>query len=773
MRRFVLGAVLVAVATFALIGAALAAAAQLGTERAVYTSTTSEERERATACTEAGVESSEESEAEAGAEAEEEAAKCAAAEAEEEEVEPAEAAAEAEAGKTAEAESEESTSPVEAAQPVIGESEGSDAAEGHTTRRHRGEKLRRGSEIATPETEEESTEEGSDRKRLHAEQSSTHEGEDEETSEEAEAAAESESGSLSSLDLGDGASTLEELEIPTALLPVYQACGTRYGISWEVLAAINKVETGFGTDLGTSGAGAEGWMQFLPSSWKEWGVDADGDGSADTDDPVDAICSAARYLAASGGESDIYDAVLAYNHADWYAREVLADARRYERVPANLVNALTALAEGSTFPVAGKATFWDGAQAEEALSGEWASEATISSEGGEEGEASTATIDAEAGAKVQAVVDGTVAKAGDSEALGKYVVLRDVYGDRFVYSDLGKVTVGAGATVTEGEALGEAGESGVGFSVGPDASSGVDPTELLELWKRGGVGKVYGIDAESATADSKPVRSLLMSAATLRREVLADPDLELPVCVRKVVSADELGRQSLAALEYLTGRGYEVGVAASTCEHGSGFTVEIESVDGKSVEGAESSGTAVRSLVQTVVEMDASTAPQTVASATGIAAAETGGTSAKAIELDYEPPQQARIVDGDAVAPTDAPAAVQAMIAAANQIDETPYIWGGGHGAWVSAGYDCSGSVSYVLHAAKLLASPETSGALEGWGESGSGNWVTVYANSEHTYAVIAGLRWDTVGDATGTGPRWHTGAAYPAGFTVRHPTGY
>jgi hypothetical protein len=72
-----------------------------------------------------------------------------------------------------------------------------------------------------------------------------------------------------------------------------------------------------------------------------------------------------------------------------------------------------------------------------------------------------------------------------------------------------------------------------------------------------------------------------------------------------------------------------------------------------------------------------------------------------------------------------------------------------------------------------MLASPETSGALANWGESGTGNWVTVYANAEHTYAVIAGLRWDTVGDATGSGPRWHTGAAYPAGFTIRHPVGY
>lgn len=612
-----------------------------------------------------------------------------------------------------------------------------------------------------------------------------------EAEEEAQAAEEG-TGALSSLNLGNGASTLEELEVPTALLPVYQACGTRYGISWEVLAAINKIETGFGTNLGPSGAGAEGWMQFLPQSWQEWGIDADGNGKAETDDPVDAICSAARYLAASGGESDISSAVYAYNHANWYVREVLADARRYERVAANLVDSLTTLAAGSTFPVAGKSSFWDGEAAEEALAGEWAGEAVISSgegegaaseEGGsgeeeaeaaEEGESATktATIDAEAGAKVLAVTDGTVAKAGNSEALGNYVILRDAYGDRFVYSNLGKVTVGAGAEVAEGDTLGTAGASGVDFSVRPDASETVDPTELLELWKHGGTGKVYGVDAESATASSKPVRSLLMSAAALRREVLTDEALELPTCVRKAVRAGDLRRQGLAALEYLTGRGYELGLAASTCEGEDGFAVEIASVDGKSVEKGQGAGTAAGELAETVVDMEAATAPQTVASATGIAAAETGGTSAKTIALDYQPPQKARIVNGDAVAPTDAPAAVQAMIAAANQIDETPYVWGGGHGAWVSDGYDCSGSVSYVLHAAKMLSTPEVSGALESWGESGPGNWVTVYANAEHTYAVIAGLRWDTVGDATGTGPRWHTGAAYPAGFTIRHPAG-
>jgi hypothetical protein len=660
--------------------------------------------------------------------------------------------------------------------------------EGEAGKVHRGSSVGKSKEELRAERERE--EEAAARKKAKRKAAKEKAAEEEEA--EAEAAEAEKSGALSSLDIGDGASTLEELEVPTALLPVYQACGTRYGISWEVLAAINKIETGFGTDLGTSGAGAEGWMQFLPQSWKEWGIDADGDGKAETTDPVDAICSAARYLAASGGETDIYDAVYAYNHADWYVKEVLADARRYERVAANLVDSLTELSDGATFPVGGKSSFYVAGEAAEALStgGEWAGEAVISSgegeaasseatEGGEaEGEvegasaAKTATIEAEAGAKVLAVAGGTVTKAGENEELGRYVVLKDAYGDRFVYSGLGKVKVGAGDEVTEGDVLGTAGETAVGFSARPDASTAVDPTELLELWKQGGVGKVYGVDAEGASKGTKAIRSLLMSATTLKREVLADESLELPKCVRKAVEANGLQRQSLAALEYLTGRGYELALDPITCKHANGFAVEIAEVDGKSVEGAQGEGTPARELAKAVTAMDASTAPQTVASATGIAAAETGGTTAKTIELDYQPPQKATIVDGDAVAPTDAPAAVQAMIAAANQIDETPYVWGGGHGAWVSNGYDCSGSVSYVLHAAKLLNTPEVSGALASFGESGTGNWVTIYANVEHVYAEIAGLRWDTVGDANGSGPRWHESPVYPAGFSVRHPAG-
>jgi murein DD-endopeptidase MepM/ murein hydrolase activator NlpD len=113
------------------------------------------------------------------------------------------------------------------------------------------------------------------------------------------------------------------------LLGLWQQAGAAYGIPWQVLAAINKVESNFGRNMGPSSAGAIGWMQFMPSTWMEWGMDANGDGVADPWNPQDAVFSAARYLAAAGGASDLYRAVFAYNHADWYVREVLGLADLY------------------------------------------------------------------------------------------------------------------------------------------------------------------------------------------------------------------------------------------------------------------------------------------------------------------------------------------------------------------------------------------------------------------------------------------------------------
>src|SRR5436190_23023029 len=135
------------------------------------------------------------------------------------------------------------------------------------------------------------------------------------------------------------------------------------------------------------------------------------------------------------------------------------------------------------------------------------------------------------------------------------------------------------------------------------------------------------------------------------------------------------------------------------------------------------------------------------------------------------PVHKARLVGNDAIAPTDAPPRVKAVIAAANRINDKPYVWGGGHGQWWDRGYDCSGAVSYALHGGHFLGTPMDSGSLMHWGRAGLGRWITVYTNSGHAYAYIAGLRWDTSGDPPGTtGPRWHKDLRSNAGFVARHP---
>lgn len=133
----------------------------------------------------------------------------------------------------------------------------------------------------------------------------------------------------------------------------------------------------------------------------------------------------------------------------------------------------------------------------------------------------------------------------------------------------------------------------------------------------------------------------------------------------------------------------------------------------------------------------------------------------------------ASLVDGEAIPPPGAPTAVKRVIRAANGIRHRPYVWGGGHRSWLSRGYDCSGAVGYALHGAGLLDVTMVSGQLERWGEAGVGRWISVYANRDHVFMVVAGLRFDTRGNPAGvSGPRWHRGRVDPGGFTARHPSG-
>jgi cell wall-associated NlpC family hydrolase len=136
----------------------------------------------------------------------------------------------------------------------------------------------------------------------------------------------------------------------------------------------------------------------------------------------------------------------------------------------------------------------------------------------------------------------------------------------------------------------------------------------------------------------------------------------------------------------------------------------------------------------------------------------------------------ARYVDGIAAAPEDAPAVVQEIIWAGNQLIGLPYIYGGGHNAmFTSPGYDCSGTVSFALHGASLLPAPEDSSEFEAWGSRGVGRWVTIFANGGHAYMTVAGLRLDTspANDPSNLeGPRWRPLRPENVGFVVRHPVG-
>jgi peptidoglycan hydrolase-like protein with peptidoglycan-binding domain len=128
--------------------------------------------------------------------------------------------------------------------------------------------------------------------------------------------------------------------------------------------------------------------------------------------------------------------------------------------------------------------------------------------------------------------------------------------------------------------------------------------------------------------------------------------------------------------------------------------------------------------------------------------------------------------DGTANAPAGAPQAVIDVINAGNQIITKPYKYGGGHGQWQDSGYDCSGSESYALHGADLVTQPLDSTEFESWGEAGPGTWITSYANSGHSFMVVAGLRFDTGYHDGASGPRWNTAMRPSDGYTVRHPDG-
>jgi hypothetical protein len=227
---------------------------------------------------------------------------------------------------------------------------------------------------------------------------------------------------------------IDKFRIPPFLLSIYQAAGMEYGIRWEILAAINEIETDYGRNLNVSSAGAVGWMQFMPATWKQYGVDANGDNRKDPYNPVDAIFAAARYLKAAGADKDLRKAIFAYNHADWYVDSVLMRARLIGGLPSNLVGSLTGLTQGM-FPVYAKARYADDLSEREATKrvakGRNAA-LPVESDAGRRG----IDIYAKAGSPVVAVQDGRIVKIGKTRRLGRFIRLRDAFGNEYTYAHL-------------------------------------------------------------------------------------------------------------------------------------------------------------------------------------------------------------------------------------------------------------------------------------------------------------------------------------------------
>ena len=234
---------------------------------------------------------------------------------------------------------------------------------------------------------------------------------------------------------------IDSFSIPPFLLPIYQACGTQYGIPWQVLASINRIETAFGTNLNVSTAGALGWMQFMPSTWRMYGVDANNDGRKDPVQP--GRRDLRRRPLPEGGRRRLRPPPRRSSPTTTptgTSTRSCSTRNQYGKLPEALVGSLTGLTEGDRFPVAANARYADDISEREALKrskpgkGQAGNVADVIS-----GSPTRRGINiySREGAPVVAVNDGVITRIGKSKDLGHYIVLRDAYGNRFTYAQLG------------------------------------------------------------------------------------------------------------------------------------------------------------------------------------------------------------------------------------------------------------------------------------------------------------------------------------------------
>jgi len=451
---------------------------------------------------------------------------------------------------------------------------------------------------------------------------------------------------------------------PAYLVPLYRAAGARYGIRWSVLAAINAIETDFGATMAVSPAGAIGWMQFLPTTWAAYGVDADRDGVRDPEDPVDAIFAAARYLAAAGAARDLRGALFAYNHADWYVADVLARAQAITDRSGPLSAMLAAVA-GGRFPVAGPVRWRTepGADRRRAVA-----------------------LYGRRGAPVQAIADARIVALGRSRRSGRYVVLRDALGTRFTYIGLGawpaqrptwrapaKVRLFAhpqrsgrrsavgfeqllaagvtlrgyasydaggrrqrsttpsrlrlGAHVRRGTILGWVGRIDAGaaahirLAVRPRGAHArrIDPRLLLDGWRHLERSPTW------TPAILTPATSLLAGAVTAPA-VLADPRITIYPCGRADLAAGLVDPRVLGVLEHLADAGLRPTVSSLRCghslhttrgtisEHASGNAVDIAAINGVPILDHQGPGSIAELAIRCLLELQGPMRPHQIIS---------------------------------------------------------------------------------------------------------------------------------------------------------------
>ena len=441
---------------------------------------------------------------------------------------------------------------------------------------------------------------------------------------------------------------IQRFRIPIFLLPIYQAAGIEYGVRWEVLAAINEIETDYGRNLNVSYAGAQGWMQFMPATWKAYGTDANRDGKRDPYNPVDAIFAAARYLKAAGAETDLRRAIFAYNHADWYVADVLERAETIAQMPTSMVGALTGLADGR-FPVRGDATY-DGAldrdsALERVQSGQSPARIVEDAE-----ERDYMDIEGEPRAKVISTSDGVVKRVITSKRGRRIgIVIEDSYGNRYSYYGIRRMSDGfevpgkkegttrfvrlrRKAQVPGGTLLGRLGRDKpmLRFGIRPagEDSPLVDPKPMLDGWRLLEQAAVYRpsgksvLHPEDEDGRLSVGQALLLPKTLLARRVLADRRIQIHPCGRTDIELGRIDRRVLAVLAFLAESGLNPTVTSLQCgrigsittsgnvsNHSMGGAVDIAAINGVPILGHQEPGGVTDRAVRAILTLQGSMVP--------------------------------------------------------------------------------------------------------------------------------------------------------------------